>query len=98
RKRFIDIEIKFTSGVRWLFEVKVDPAYQDRDQIIEEAGLLTEDDRLIIIAPNDLTSFVSTSLGDHPNRNRVHCLTWRVVGHICAWSPMKGFPSLRSPE
>jgi hypothetical protein len=83
RRRFIDIELKFSSGVRWLLEIKVDPAYQDREQVVDETGVLGPDDRLLLIAPHNLNPFVAKSLGEDANGSRVQCLTWKSVCQIC---------------
>ena len=83
RRPKIDIELSFRDGRRLLIENKIDPSYQNQQQIIDESSLLGAHDQLLVIAPNDLTSFVSSTLHDHPSREKTSCMSWRTVAEIC---------------
>ena len=89
RDRYIDIEVMFENGSRLFVEVKIDPTYQDQQQINDQLSLLSPKDHFSLLAPLDLSHMVRSTAA--PNTN---VLTWKQFTENLRGDLSESSPSL----
>lgn len=75
-RRRIDIRLVFTDRTRWLIEVKIDPMYQDADQIAAEARSLREGDYLILLAPRGTSDLLGPLAAMIAGNDAIRAVRW----------------------
>lgn len=83
QKRQIDIQITDDSGLRLFIEVKIDPTYQDRQQIADQLSLLQNDECFVILAPLDLSSFLAEINASCECHASTKAITWHSLTKWC---------------
>lgn len=84
RRRRIDIQITSDQGLRLFVEVKIDPTYQDRDQIMDQFSILSANERLVIISPLDLSLLLADATTASGCSPKTFAVTWRSISKWCA--------------
>lgn len=97
RKRLIDVHLATQVGVRCFIEVKIDPDYQDSEQIVDQISLLRSHERYVIVAPLDLNSTLSTLSIKSNSGPKVNAVTWRSIAEWCR-DTLSSFDSLEPME
>lgn len=82
RSRLIDLQLTLSSGARCFVEVKIDPGYKDPLQIADQISLLKDGDFYLLIAPYDLSEFV-TGLSGLYSGVVTQAVSWRAIAAMC---------------
>lgn len=90
RKRRIDIHLTSNGGERLFIEVKIDPGYQDQEQIADQLSVLKPHERFVFVAPLDLTSNLSVIMTTTDGDVLTTAVTWRSIAEWCNDTLSKG--------